>query len=165
MKQFILLAALLALAIGLTACAPQTPAPTATPAATITPGASPVATQEAAEAQPAAVATEAPKAEYRQLTAEQAKARMDSGDEVIILDVRTPEEYGQGHIPGAVLLPVSNITSDALELLPDKDAEILVYCRSGNRSRQAANALVDMGYTAVYDFGGIGSWPYDVVTE
>ena len=156
MKQFILLAALLALAIGLTACAPQAPAPTATPAATITPEASPAATQEAAEA---------PKAEYRQLTAEQAKARMDSGDEVIILDVRTPEEYAQGHIPGAVLLPVSNITSDALELLPDKSAEILVYCRSGNRSRQAANALVDMGYTAVYDFGGIGSWPYDVVTE
>ena len=165
MKQFILLAALLALAIGLTACAPQAPAPTATPAATITPEASPAATQEAAEAQPAAVATEAPNAEYRQLTEEQAKARMDSGDEVIILDVRTPEEYAQGHIAGAVLLPVSNITSDALELLPDKDAEILVYCRSGNRSRQAANALVDMGYTAVYDFGGIGSWPYDVVTE
>ena len=156
MKQFLLLAALLALAIGLTACAPQAPAPTATPATTITPEASPAATQEAAEA---------PKAEYRQLTAEQAKARMDSGDEVIILDVRTPEEYAQGHIPGAVLLPVSNITSDALELLPDKSAEILVYCRSGNRSRQAANALVDMGYTAVYDFGGIGSWPYDVVTE
>ena len=165
MKQFILLAALLALAIGLTACAPQAPAPTATPAATITPEASPAATQEAAEAQPAPEATAAPKAEYRQLTAEQAKARMDSGDEVIILDVRTPEEYAQGHIPGAVLLPVSNITSDALELLPDKSAEILVYCRSGNRSRQAANALVDMGYTAVYDFGGIGSWPYDVVTE
>ncbi|NLD34652.1 MAG: rhodanese-like domain-containing protein [Clostridiales bacterium] len=157
MKKLTLLAALLALAIGLAACTPA--APTATPATTVAPAATEAPATQAPSAQPAA------KAEYRQLTAEQAKARMDSGDEVIILDVRTPEEYAQGHIPGAVLLPVSNIGADTAELLPDKNAEILVYCRSGNRSRQAANALVGMGYTAVYDFGGIGSWPYDIVTE
>ncbi len=114
-----------------------------------------------------APATEAPagKAEYRKITAEEAKARMDSGDPVVILDVRTQGEYDGGHIPGAVLLPNETIGTERSALLPDLDAEILVYCRSGNRSRQAAQKLVDMGYTGVYDFGGIGSWPYEVVTE
>ncbi len=100
---------------------------------------------------------------YQKMTAEEAKARMDSGDEVIILDVRTPEEYAAGHIPGAILIPNETIADQMPEQLPDPDAEILVYCRSGNRSAQAAAKLAAMGYTNVYDFGGINTWPYDTV--
>ena len=90
---------------------------------------------------------------------------MDSGDELILLDVRTKEEFDAGHIAGAVLLPNETIVDTPPEALPDKDAEILIYCRSGNRSAQAANKLVAMGYTNVYDFGGIIDWPFEVVTE
>jgi phage shock protein E len=107
---------------------------------------------------------EAPTPEYRRISAEEAKERIDSGREVIVLDVRTEAEFLSGHIPDAVLLPNETIGTDMPEELPDLDAEILIYCRSGNRSRQAAEKLVAMGYTGVYDFGGIGSWPYDVVT-
>ena len=97
-------------------------------------------------------------------TAEEAKSRMDSGDPIVVLDVRTQEEYDQKHIDGAVLLPNEQIADTRPDALPELDAEILVYCRSGNRSRQAADNLVAMGYTAVYDFGGINSWPYDTVS-
>lgn len=100
-----------------------------------------------------------------QLTAEEAKARMDSGEAVIVLDVRTQEEYDEAHIENAVLLPNEEIGSEQPALLPDLDAEILVYCRSGNRSRQAAEKLLAMGYTQVYDFGGIKDWPYDTVSS
>lgn len=112
-----------------------------------------------------AVETSAPEAEYHKITAEQAKERMDSGDELIVLDVRTQDEYDAGHIEGAVLLPNETITDTQPDLLPDLDAEILIYCRSGNRSAQAALKLIAMGYTNVYDFGGIIDWPYDVVTD
>lgn len=98
---------------------------------------------------------------YRKITAEDAKARMDSGDNIIILDVRTEAEYNAGHIQNAILLPNETITNKKPDLLPDLDAEILVYCRSGNRSAQAAKKLIAIGYTNVYDFGGIISWPYD----
>lgn len=104
-------------------------------------------------------------AEYQKITAEQAKARMDSGDELIILDVRTQEEYDAGHISDAILVPNETILDTQPALLPDLDAEILVYCRSGNRSAQAAKKLIAMGYTNVYDFGGIIDWPYEVVTD
>ena len=108
--------------------------------------------------------TEAPqKAEYKSLTPQEAKARIDSGDDLIVLDVREDSEFAQGHVPNAVLLPLGQIKDKADDVLPDKDAEILLYCRSGNRSRQAAMILLDLGYTNVYDFGGIVSWPYDVV--
>jgi len=90
---------------------------------------------------------------------------MDSGDEIIILDVRTKEEYDAGHIKGAILVPNETIIDEQPELLPDLDAEILVYCRSGNRSAQAANKLIAIGYTNVVDFGGIIDWPYDVVKD
>ena len=103
--------------------------------------------------------------EYRRITAKEAKERIDSGREVVILDVRTKEEFDAGHIPGALLIPNETIGTEKPEQLPDLNAEILVYCRSGNRSRQAAEKLVEMGYTGVYDFGGIGSWPYEVVKE
>jgi rhodanese-related sulfurtransferase len=103
--------------------------------------------------------------EYRKITAEQAKERIDSGDELIVLDVRTQDEYDAGHIEGALLLPNETIFDMQPDLLPDLDAEILIYCRSGNRSAQAALKLIAMGYTNVYDFGGIIDWPYDIVTD
>ena len=90
---------------------------------------------------------------------------MDSGDTIVILDVRTKEEYDAGHIAGAILVPNETIVDKQPELLPDLDAEILVYCRSGNRSAQAAKKLIAIGYTNVVDFGGIIDWPYEVVTE
>ena len=101
------------------------------------------------------------KAEYKKITAEEAKERMDKDDKVVILDVRTEEEYQEGHVPGAIVIPNETISREPLEELPDMDQEILVYCRSGNRSAQAAKKLAEAGYTQVYDFGGIIDWPYD----
>jgi len=126
-------------------------------------------TLSACAAPAAAAATPAPTAtaavEYKKISAADAKARMDSGDTIVILDVRTQEEYDAGHIPGAILVPNETIVDKQPELLPDLDAEILVYCRSGNRSAQAAKKLIAIGYTNVVDFGGIIDWPYDVVTD
>ena len=102
---------------------------------------------------------------YQKITPQQAKARMALPG-VIVLDVRMQQEYDAGHIANAVLLPLPLIEAgDAAvaKALPDKDAEILVYCRSGRRSAIAANALINMGYTSVLDFGGINDWPYEVV--
>lgn len=102
---------------------------------------------------------------YQKITPQQAKARMAEPG-VIVLDVRMQQEYDAGHIANAVLLPLPLIEAgDATvaKALPDKDAEILVYCRSGRRSAIAANALINMGYTNVFDFGGINDWPYEVV--
>ena len=101
--------------------------------------------------------------EYKKISSEEAKARIDSGDEVIIVDVRTVEEFKSGYIPNAILIPNESIGKTRPELLPDLDAEILIYCRSGNRSALAANKLIAMGYTKVYDFGGINDWTYDIV--
>ncbi len=109
--------------------------------------------------------TEVKPGEVVVISAEEAKEIIDDEDKnPIILDVRTMGEYVVGHIPGAVLLPNEYIESDPPEELPDKDALILIYCRSGNRSHQAAGKLMDMGYTQVYDFGGIIDWPYDTET-
>lgn len=105
-------------------------------------------------------------AQYHKLTPQEAKARMEKNPAGIVLDVRSSEEYNAGHIPNAVLLPVEQIEakSDAIaRVLPDKQAEIFVYCRSGKRSSLAAHALVDLGYTNIYDIGGIMDWPYDIV--
>ena len=85
--------------------------------------------------------------------------------EVIVVDVRTKGEYEEGHIENSILIPNETIEKDPPEALPDKKATILLYCRSGNRSRQAAHKLLDMGYQNVYDFGGIGNWSYGLVTE
>ena len=98
------------------------------------------------------------------LTPEQAKARMEENPDLILLDVRTQEEFEQGHIPGAVCLPNEMIAAD-MPFLFGKDAEILLYCRSGRRSADAAKKLRDMGFTNVFDFGGILDWPYDITTE
>ena len=98
---------------------------------------------------------------YQQITQEEAKAMMDS-QEVIILDVREQDEYDSGHIPGAVLLPVGTIDdTTAAQVIPEKDSTVLVYCRSGNRGKTASSALADLGYTNIYEFGGINTWPYD----
>ena len=99
---------------------------------------------------------------YVNITAEEAKQIMDNEEGYIILDVRTQEEYDQGHIPGAVLIPNTEIEARAEEGLPDKDQLILVYCRSGNRSKKAAEILVELGYTNIKEFGGIIDWPYEV---
>ena len=91
---------------------------------------------------------------------EEAKEMMDT-QEVIILDVREQDEYDGGHIPGAMLLPVGMINEEtAAGVIPGKDATVLVYCRSGNRSKTASSALADLGYTNIYEFGGINTWPY-----
>ena len=100
---------------------------------------------------------------YMQITAEQAKEIMDTQEDILIVDVREQSEYDEGHIPGAVLLPVGTITEEtATALITDKEKVVLIYCRSGNRSKTAAQALADLGYTQVYEFGGIRDWPYDV---
>ena len=104
------------------------------------------------------------KGEYHKITAEEAKERMDSGDDIIILDVRTQDEYEESHIPGAILIPNETIGTEMPDQLPDAGQEILVYCRSGNRSAQAAKKLVEAGYTQIYDFGGIMDWPYSPLT-
>ena len=95
------------------------------------------------------------------ITPSQALAKMQENQYAIILDVRTAEEFAYTRIPGATLLPDYDIEERAGYVLPDKDALILVYCRSGIRSRNATYLLISMGYTNVYDFGGINSWPYE----
>ena len=102
-------------------------------------------------------------AQYRKISPVLAKEMIDSGEELIIVDVRTASEFSQGPIPDAILIPNETIGSTPPTELPDKEALILVYCRSGNRSAQAARKLVSMGYLNVYDFGGILDWPYEVV--
>ena len=96
------------------------------------------------------------------ITAEEAKKIMDTEEGYIILDVRTQEEYDEGHVPGAILIPNTEIENRAEEELPDKAQLILVYCRSGRRSKLAAQILADLGYTNVKEFGGIIDWPYEV---
>ena len=99
---------------------------------------------------------------YVNITAEEAKQIMDSEEGYIILDVRTQEEYDQGHIPGAIVISHEEITEKAEDVLTDKDQLILVYCRSGRRSKIAAEDLVELGYTNIKEFGGIIDWPYEV---
>ena len=99
---------------------------------------------------------------YVNITAEEAKRIMDSEEGYIILDVRTQEEYDQGHIPGAIVISHEEIAEKAEDVLTDKDQMILVYCRSGRRSKITAEALVELGYTNIKEFGGIIDWPYEV---
>ena len=99
---------------------------------------------------------------YVNITAEEAKQIMDTEEGYIILDVRTQEEYDQGHIPGAILISHEEIAEKAEDVLTDKDQLILVYCRSGRRSKIAVEALVELGYTNIKEFGGIIDWPYEV---
>ena len=99
---------------------------------------------------------------YQQISQEEAKQKMDTED-VLVLDVREQSEYDTGHIPDAVLLPVGEIDEEsAASVIPEKDTTVLLYCRSGNRSKMAAGKLAELGYTEIYEFGGINTWPYEV---
>jgi len=99
----------------------------------------------------------------RRISATEAKQIMSDSASVVILDVRTEEEFRAKHIKNAVLLPVNEIKENAPSILPDKNALILVYCRSGRRSQTATQTLISMGYTNVYDFGGIETWGYETI--
>ena len=100
---------------------------------------------------------------YRQINAEEAATMMEEESSYIILDVRTTEEYSEKHIPGAINIPNETIGTEDIPELPDKEQLILVYCRSGNRSKQASEKLVKLGYTNIVEFGGINSWPGETV--
>lgn len=99
------------------------------------------------------------KASYRQITMDEAITVMKESHGYIILDVRTPAEFAEKHIPGAINVPNETIGSEQIPELPDKDQLILVYCRSGNRSKQASEKLAVLGYTNIVEFGGINDWP------
>ena len=100
---------------------------------------------------------------YEQITQDEAKRLMDTESGYIIIDARTEEEFAEGHIKNAILIPEYEITEKAGQLLPDKSQLILVYCRSGRRSKIAAQALAELGYTNVKEFGGIITWEYEIV--
>ena len=102
---------------------------------------------------------------YRQVNMDEAITMMEEGSGYIILDVRTPGEFEEKHIPGAINVANETIGTDEIPELPDKDQLILVYCRSGNRSKQASQKLADLGYTNIVEFGGINSWPGATVSE
>ena len=101
---------------------------------------------------------------YRQITMQEAVEMMEKEENYIILDVRTHEEFAAGHIPGAIVIPNETIGTEEIAQLPDKDQLIMVYCRSGNRSKQASDKLVKLGYTNIIEFGGINSWPGETVS-
>ena len=98
----------------------------------------------------------------KQISAEEAKSIMDSGEEHIILDVGEQNGYDAGHIPEAILIPYTEIDNKANDMLPDKNATILVYCRSGRRSKIASESLAKLGYANVKEFDGINDWPYEI---
>ena len=102
---------------------------------------------------------------FMTISSEEAKKIIDNEENYIILDVRTEEEYKEGHIPDAINIPNEEISIETTNNLTDKDQLILVYCRSGNRSKEASKKLVELGYTNVYDFGGINDWKYDIEQE
>ena len=104
------------------------------------------------------------KAEYHKISGEEAYEMMAS-QEIVVVDVRTRGEYDAGHIENAVLVPNESIGSEMPEALPDKEATLLIYCRSGRRSKDAAQKLLALGYQNVYDFGGVIDWPYELVKE
>jgi rhodanese-related sulfurtransferase len=102
---------------------------------------------------------------YKLITPQEAKRIMENCTDCIILDVRRPDEFEKGHIQGAINIPHTEISDRAQEVLKDKDALILVYCRSGRRSKFASQLLANMRYTNIHEFGGILDWPYEVVKD
>ena len=102
---------------------------------------------------------------YHQISMDEAVSMMEKESDYIILDVRTPEEYSEKHIPNAMNIPNETIGTEEIPELPDKDQLILVYCRSGNRSKQASEKLVKLGYTNIVEFGGINDWTGETVSE
>ena len=154
MRQILLFAALLALLLAGCAAPKTDPGPAETEAETETEA------KTETEADTEAEAT----ADYHRITAEEAYEMMVS-QEVVVVDVRTREEYDGGHIENAVLVPNESIGSEMPEALPDKEATLLIYCRSGRRSKDAAQKLLALGYQNVFDFGGVIDWPYELVKE
>ena len=112
----------------------------------------------------AGCAAPAEKISYRQISMTDAVTMMEEESGYIILDVRTPEEFADKHIPGAINIPNETIGTEEIPELPDKDRLIMVYCRSGNRSKQASEKLVALGYTNIVEFGGINDWPGKTVS-
>lgn len=102
-------------------------------------------------------------AKVQKITAEEAKTMMANDPSIVLVDVRTSEEFTAEHIPGAILLPLDNIAQDAKNVLRDKEGTYIIYCHTGNRSGQASDELVRMGYLHIYDMGGIIDWPYPTV--
>lgn len=100
---------------------------------------------------------------YTQIDPKEAKTMMDAQEKYVLLDVRAQTEFNESHIEGAIVIPHTDMANRAEEELTDKEATILVYCRSGQRSKLAAQTLADLGYTNIYEFGGILDWPYDTV--
>lgn len=150
MKKFILV---LALTLMFSACTDQTSVEKSTSSESTAPTASAEPTQSKAQD-----AEEG----YQRISGEEAKKMADS-QSVVIVDVRTEVEYNQGHVANALLIPNETIGSEMPELLPDKDAVIILYCRSGNRSGQAAKKLLKLGYKTIYDFGPLTDWPGEIV--
>ena len=147
--KFFSIVMILAAGLLLASCAAspmQTTAPANSPTAAVLP------TPDATAAQ----------AQARLITPEEAKQRLASEQGIVLLDVREPDEYAEGHIAGSVLLPLGDITAKVEVTVPDKDTVVFVYCRSGRRSALAADELVKLGYTQVFDLGGIIDWPYGV---
>jgi len=99
---------------------------------------------------------------YMRINAEKAKEMMENLEEFVLLDARTEEEFSEGHIPGAIVIPHDEIFERAEAEIPEKDVPVFVYCRSGNRSKTASKALFDLGYSEIYEFGGIIDWPYEI---
>ena len=153
MRQILLFAALLALLLAGCAAPKTDPGPAETEAETETEA------KTETEADTEAEAT----ADYHRITAEEAYEMMVSQE--FVVDVRTREEYDGGHTENAVLVPNESIGSEMPETLPDKEATLLIYCRSGRRSKDAAQKLLALGYQSVYDFGGVIDWPYELVKE
>ena len=118
-------------------------------------GCTSIAQPSPAEVQPA----------YRQVSMNEAIEIMERETNYIILDVRTPYEFASKRIPGAINIPNETIGTNEIPQLPDKDQLILVYCRSGNRSKQASEKLAELGYTNIVEFGGINDWPGDTVSQ
>ncbi|MGD1815683.1 MAG: rhodanese-like domain-containing protein [Pleomorphochaeta sp.] len=102
-------------------------------------------------------------AQYNKIDTQTAKNAFDTQDDITIIDVRTAAEFNTGHVKDAINIPLDVVEATVLERYPDKNEKLYLYCRSGNRSSQAAKLLVAQGYTNVYDFGGIISWPYEIV--
>ena len=151
MRKLKTITALLCAALPLTACGGGQP--------------SSASADRSGSSAPSASSAAAPSAEgSRKITPQEALAVMAGEDPFVLLDVRTAEEYAEGYIEGAVLIPDTELRSRAEAELPDKDALILVYCRSGRRSALAAAVLAELGYTRVLDFGGIIDWPYATVS-
>ncbi len=102
---------------------------------------------------------------YATLTPEQAKEKIDKEKDIIILDVRTPMECAEGHLPNNILIPFNDLETKASKKLPDKETPIFVYCARGDKSRAASKKLVFLGYTKIFNIGGINKWPYDIIKD